>query len=299
MNLLLMNPHETQVVPLIADPVFHATCPPCANRIFDAHGINAVMLPIRVRSGELPDFIRFVRKYLKCPGFILSTPLKQEIIPLLDKIDDYSNTFREITAVRINSDGSLEGRGFDGIGVVGAIREKYDVSGKNIMMIGAGAISGAIAAEFALNGAKSLTILNRTVEKAKAVADIISRSTSMPVGYAELKPENAAAAAETADCFVQATSLGSLASPYDFEDLSFMEHFRKDVCMLDVVNNPPETKLVKRAMELGYKPMMGFDMQAVETVAILKFMFRMDIGSEYVEIARQSICAHVGYIRKY
>ena len=299
MNILQMNPHETKVIPLIADPVFHATCPPCANRVMDAYDINAIMLPIRVQAGALKEFITYIKKYMNCPGFLLSTPLKQEIIPLLDKVDPLSAQFQEITAVRINEDGTLEGKGFDGIGVVGAIREKHDVAGMNVTMIGAGAISGAIAAEFGKYGARKMTILNRTVEKAAHVAKIVGDMTEMEITYGPLDAEHAAAAVAECDCLVQATSLGSLASPTDYEDLSFLEHLNKNACLLDVVNNPPETKFVKRAQELGFQPMMGFDMQAVETVAILEFLFQREIGSEYIEVCRQAICSHVGYQRKY
>ena len=299
MNILQMNPHETKTIPLIADPVFHATCPPCANRVLDAYNINAIMLPIRVGADELEEFVSYIRKYMNCPGFLLSTPLKQRIIPLLDKVDPLSAQFQEITAVRINEDGTLEGKGFDGIGVVGAIREKHDVTGMNVLMIGAGAISGAIAAEFGKYGAKKLTILNRTVEKAEHVAKIVGEMTDMEIAFGPLDSAHAAKAAAECDCLVQATSLGSLASPTDYEDLSFLEHLNPSACLLDVVNNPPETKFVKRAQELGFQPMMGFDMQAVETVAILSYLFQREIGPEYVEVCRQAICSHVNYTRRY
>jgi len=297
MSLLTMNPHHTKIIPVIADPVGHATSPFMFNKVFDTYEFNAIVLPIRVPKGELPNFFKAL-KYLNCPGFIISMPHKQDIIPLLDKIDDISVTFNSISAVHIHEDGTMEGRGFDGKSAVAAIIEGFNLEDKEVMMIGAGGVSGVIGAELANKGVKKLNILNRTLRKAKKVADVLMEKTPMEVTYTEFTSNNAKKAAQTADAFVQATCLGMLGIEQDYENLDFMDFLKKDACVFEVISNPPETSVVKKAHSLNLKTFIGMDMQANGVPLYIEFITGTVVPKEAKEIARELYCKLFNYTIK-
>ena len=76
-------------------------------------------------------------------------------------------------------------------------------------MLGAGAITGVIGRELALAGVRELTIVNRTLEKADFVADILRKNTSgMEIYTMEMTRENLDAAARDKDLMLQCTSMG-------------------------------------------------------------------------------------------
>lgn len=292
-----MNPHDTKVVPLIGDPIGHVTGPSLFNKVFDANGINAICLPTKVEKGKIPEFIKSL-KYLNCPGFIVTMPHKRDILSIVDKMDDISRIFRSINSVHIYEDGTLEGRGLDGKSAVSAICEGFDLAGKSVMMIGAGGISGVIGAELAEKGARKLVILNRTLEKAQAVSAVLEDRTNLEVACAPLTVENANKIAESADCFINATCLGMKGIAEDYADLSFMELLPKSACVLEVITNPPETSVVKKARALGLKTFMGMDMQAAATGVISEFVLGTKVDDSSRDAARQFYCDMFKYTRK-
>ena len=285
------------VIPLIGDPIGHVTGPSLFNKVFDANGINAICLPTRVEKGKIPEFIKSL-KYLNCPGFILTMPHKQDILSIVDKMDDISRIFRSVNSVHIYEDGTLEGRGLDGKSAVSAICEGYDLTGKSVMMIGAGGISGVIGAELAEKGVRKLTILNRTLEKAQSVCNVLLERTNLEVACATFTAENANKTAEGADCFINATCLGMKGIAEDYEDLGFMERLPKSACVLEVITNPPETSVVQKAHALGLKTFMGMDMQAAATGIINEFVLGIKLDDSSRDVARQFYCDMFNYTRK-
>ena len=102
-------------------------------------------------------------------GLNVSMPHKQAVMQYLDAIDD---TAREIGAVNTidNRDGKLTGYNTDCIGAVRAVREAMpELAGKRIALLGAGGAGRAIAWGLRNAGA-SVTVFNRTVGKAEALA---------------------------------------------------------------------------------------------------------------------------------
>ena len=145
MNLLEMNPHETRYIPLIGSPIGGSTASYLYNQIFAAFGINAMSYPVEVKKGELPEFLAAV-KFMNTPGCVLTSPHKQDIIQYIDDVDEASRVFRSVNTLRFREDGRIEGHGLDGKGVIGAFDDNgVDLKGKEVVMLGAGGISGIFA----------------------------------------------------------------------------------------------------------------------------------------------------------
>lgn len=297
MNLQKMNPHETVILPLAGYPVGAVTAPLLYNSLFEFYELNALCLPVEVKRGELSRFID-AAKLLNLPGFILTMPHKQDIIPLLDEVDENAKLANSVNAVRIR-EGKTFGAGFDGIGVVGAFEATgTEMKDKSVLMIGAGGISGSCALQLAAKGIKKLTILNRTPEKAKRVADMLNANTNVIAEYGELTPERTIQAAKDADIVLQATCLGLKIKQEDYENLDFLDVLPKTASVLEVVTNPPETKFIQRAKANGLRYVLGLEMMVYQMKEMMKFIMDFEVTGEGQKIAREFYCDRFGYTEK-
>ena len=295
MNLLEMNPHETRFIPLIGSPIGGSTASYLYNKIFATFGVNAMSYPVEVKKGELPEFLA-AAKFMNTPGCIITSPHKQDVIPYIDDVDEASKVFRSVNTVRFYEDGHTEGHGLDGTGVIGAFDDNgVDLSGKEVVMLGAGGISGIFATELANRGIRKLTILNRTVEKAKYVADTLAERTPVITAADVYTPENARRACETADILMNATTLGMKGSGHDHEDLSFVEALPKGAWVMEAVSNPPETSLILKAKEQGLNTVMGMEMLVNQVKAICKFILDWDAPEEAKQIGIDFYCNLFNY----
>lgn len=295
MNLLEMNPHETRYIPLIGSPIGGSTASYLYNQIFAAFGINAMSYPVEVKKGELPEFLAAV-KFMNTPGCVLTSPHKQDIIQYIDDVDEASRVFRSVNTLRFREDGRIEGHGLDGKGVIGAFDDNgVDLKGKEVVMLGAGGISGIFATELANRGIRKLTILNRTVDKARYVTETLAALTPVETACGEYTPENARRAVETADILIQATTLGMKGSGHDHPDLSFMEALPEGAWVMEAVSNPPETAVIKKAQELGLHTVMGMEMLVNQVSAICKFILDWEAPEEAKKIGIDFYCNLFNY----
>lgn len=297
MNLLEMNPHETRYIPLIGSPIGGSTASYLYNKIFATFGINAMSYPVEVKKGELPDFLA-ATKYMNTPGCIITSPHKQDVIPYIDDVDEASKVFRSVNTVRFYEDGHTEGHGLDGTGVIGAFDDNgVDLAGKEVVMLGAGGISGIFATELANRGIKKLTVLNRTVEKAQYVADTLASRSAVVTAAGAYTADNARSACETADILINATTLGMKGSGQDHADLSFVDALPEGAWVMEAVSNPPETALIQRAKERGLGTVMGMEMLVNQVKAICKFILDWDAPAQAKQIGIDFYCNLFNYKR--
>ncbi len=287
MNYLLHNPIDLKIILLAGYPISGVVSPIIFNKIFDICNLNAIAIPVEVKKGELPEFIR-TAKYLKCPGVILTMPHKQDIISLVDEVDEQSRMFKSVNAVKIDEKGSTRGNGFDGKGVVEALLDSgAELSDKEAVIIGAGGIGSITACELAKKGVKKITILNRTLERAESLAHNLKNLTDIDVEIHLM--DKICNAVKSADILVQATSLGMKGSGSDFEDLTFLENLKKEACVIDVVANPPETALIKRAGQLGIKTVFGIDIIICQLQILCELFLDAKIGAEAKKMVKNYV----------
>ena len=293
MRLQELDTHRLAIVPLIGSPVSATFAPNVYNRLFDEYGINAVSRPIEIHPAQLPEFLQAVR-LLGIPGFVLTAPLKSAIVPLLDDVDDVSRLFNSVNVVRL-VDGRFRGSGLDGVGVIGSFDSRgVELSGKRVMMIGAGGVAGILAAAFAERGASQLTIVNRTLPKAEAIGVALRSFCDMDVTTEELTVENLNRLGPEVDVVLQATTLGMKSSDRDWTDLEFLAHVRTDAWVMEAVSNPVRTSFVRAAEEHGLNVILGVDMMVEQLGAIFSYLLDIDVPREGKAIAREFFRERVG-----
>lgn len=280
---------DTQLLFQIGDPLDHACACYIHNRMYELANLNAVNLNVVVKKGELPEFIASC-KQLGVKGFDITMLHKTDVIPLCDEVEEFSREFACVNHVKIR-DGKLIGVGLDGMGMAMAIESAgVPLEGARVLMLGAGAVSGPIAAELCKRGAKRVVILNRTTAKAESIAASLKKYfPQLEAEAAEMTPENMCKFAPETDVVVQCTSLGMSGHEGDYEDLSFVDLLPATASVADVIFNPERTSLLKKAEERGLLVLNGMGMLVNQEKAMMKFHFDIDMGDEFAPEGEEAL----------
>lgn len=254
---------RTALVPLLAYPSEHVRTPGFFNQYCSDHGINAVMVPWKVSPAGLPAAIEAIRRIENIPGFVITIPHKQEICRHCDTLEGLAEVMGVCNAVRKNADGTLTGRMYDGRGFVqGLVDRGVALAGKAVLLAGAGGVATAIAFELAGSQVRCIGIRNRSVDKARELAEQLSRH--FPALTIELNPPRL----ETFDIAINGTSLGlhpGDALPFDPSAL------RQDTVVAEVVMQPDITPLLQKASENGQYIHKGVHMVTTQIQLLVSF----------------------------
>ena len=175
---------ETAIFGLIGNPVINSPGHLYHNAVFRSRNLNAVYVKMAVGPEELSDFIPLA-KQMGIRGLSVTSPLKEKIVPFLDRIDPRAEKIGAINTL-LFKEGQILGTNTDGFGALDAIEKKISVNGKKVVLLGAGGAARAIAFEARARGAE-LMILNRTIERAEELAGVLGcgagRLGEMPPDY--------------------------------------------------------------------------------------------------------------------
>ncbi len=247
---------KTGVCGVIGDPVEHTLSPVMHNAAFEELNLDFVYLAFRVRREELREAIIGARS-LDLQGLNVTMPHKNAVMRYLDEID---STARSIGAVNtiLNDEGRLMGYNTDGIGALKALEENgITPNGKKLLLLGAGGAGKAIAFH-AAREVEELVILNRTPQKAKKLAEVLRKEFNKKINGDALSTEIMKEELRDADILVNATSVGM--HPDIDQSLVPPSSLRTDLCVMDIIYTPLETKLAKDAKATGAKVVSGIEM---------------------------------------
>ncbi len=240
---------------VIGDPIGHSKSPLIHGTVLDTLGISYKYRKVRVAKGELASYIDEA-KAVGISGFNLTMPHKADIIPYLDFIDKEAEIFHSVNTVHIKS-GKLYGYNTDGNGFISAMAQiGICAKNKNVVFLGAGGVASTLALKMKFEGAKSITVLNRTLSSAEAIVKKLDMSAqALPLTYENINSE-----VQNCDILVNATPLGMEGIAKDFEDLSFMDNLKNGALVYDLIYNPEETQFLKAAKKRGFKTLNGMGM---------------------------------------
>lgn len=206
------------------------------NAAFEALGLNYAYVPLVVK--DLKKAVEGIR-HLGISAVGVTIPYKIELIPFLDELDDDAKRIGAVNVV-LNIDGKLIGGNTDGEGAVMALKEKTEIKGKKVILMGAGGAARALAFAIKDEGGE-LTILNRTVSEAEELAKSVECQSGGLEKLSELLP--------TTDILINGTSVGM--APEINQSLVDKKLLSQRLTVMDIVSNPKKTKLLKEAKADG------------------------------------------------
>jgi shikimate dehydrogenase len=247
---------KTKVCAIIGDPVEHSLSPVMHNAAFKELGLNIVYVAFKVTRNGLEGAVSGARS-LGLLGLNVTMPHKSAAISYLDETDSAAKAIGAVNTV-LNERGKLFGYNTDGKGAMIALQENgVDPEEKRMLLLGAGGAAKAIAFQ-AAQEVDELVIVNRTPQKAKQLAEMINKQFGTRVKGTTLSAKVLKEELETIDILVNATSVGMNpdvdATPVPADLL------HSNLCVMDIVYNPLETKLMKDAKSTGASVISGLEM---------------------------------------
>jgi len=255
---------RTELIAHLGYPTETFTAPMIYNPWFASRGINAVVIPLGVRSENYAAFLRPLFRLSNIRGALVTMPHKVTTVGLLDEAAVAVQVAGSCNAILRRADGSLYGELFDGIGFVrGAKRKGFNFSGADCLIVGTGGVGSAIAAAIAAEDPGSIGLFDVDAAAAERLAARLRRhfpglaiglqDNNDPAGYCLV---------------VNATPLGTAADdplPFDATRLD------SDVFVAHVLLTAQLTLLLRLAAQRGCRYLVGTDMLFEQIPAYLEF----------------------------
>lgn len=253
----------TRTCGLIGNPVEHTMSPVIHNYLAEKMGENLVYVPFHVPSGLVGDAVRgaFALNLLGCN---VTVPYKSEVLPFLEEIDPLAKRIGAVnTLVRLEK--GFKGYNTDMPGLYRAFeRDGVKVQGEEVLILGAGGVARAVAVLLADKGASRIVILNRTLDRASAIAEEINGYAGRRLAEA-LPLSEYASLAQAGQPFekrflaIQATNVGMYPHCEDtlIADSSFYKMIHTGY---DLIFNPFTTRFMQLTEENGARAFNGLRM---------------------------------------
>lgn len=237
---------------VIGDPIDHSLSPNIHNAAFKELGLDCTYIAYRIPKGELVEGLESLKK-IQIAGFNVTIPHKIEIMKYLNKVDECCSIIGASNTVT-NNNGTLKGYNTDMDGFLEPIkRKKIPVKGTNALLLGAGGAARAIIAGFAKEKISSITISNRTKEKATSLVQFAKK---IGVNANAISLDEIGNSISEYKFIVNATSIGlkNEQTPLPTDTLS------QDSVVYDIVYMPMNTDLIKKSKEKGATIIYGYEM---------------------------------------
>jgi shikimate dehydrogenase len=262
---------KTSLCLLLGDPVSHSLSPKMHNAAYKATKLDFAMVASRVKAEHLKDAISGIR-VLSVKGLAVTMPHKVSIIHLLDQVDPTASDIGAVNTI-INVDDQLIGYNTDWLGILEPLERRIALSGISAAVLGAGGASQAAVYALTKSGAH-VTVLNRTVDKAKALA------AKFGADFGELSPQIDTGRYKV---IINTTPLGMHESRDAAPLLS--NQLADHQIVFETIYSPRETRLLKFAREVGCQVIEGQEMFLEQGAAQFKIHTGADAPREIMRSA--------------
>ena len=189
-------------------------------------------------------------------GFNCSIPHKVAIIEHIGSLGKSAEIIGAVNTMIRDGD-TFIGENTDGRGFVESISAKTGLTGKRVVMFGAGGAARAVAVELALAGASDILVVNRSAKRGRDLVTLLNAKTPAHAEYApwtagfKLPPDG--------DIVVNATSIGLYPDVDGQLDIN-QATLHDGMLVADGIHNPPDTHLIRTARLHGCEALDGLSM---------------------------------------
>ncbi len=228
---------------VIGWPIAHSKSPAIHRFWLRALGIEGDYSRFAVRPDELGAAVRALPA-LGIAGVNVTVPHKVAVLDWLDGASAEAAAIGAVNTVLVR-DGGLWGTNTDIEGFAGPLAGRHV---EHAVVVGAGGAARAVLPALARLGVRRITVMNRSVAKARALLEGLEiEGDAVPL----------AAAAPDADLLVNASSLGMKGEPPLRLDLGALPD---GATVYDIVYAPLETELLAAARARGLRTIDGLEM---------------------------------------
>ncbi len=252
----------TRLMGVAGYPCAHSKGPHLYNALFKKYGLDYFYTWFE--DPELDEIMR-VARHLDAKGLSVTIPFKQDVIAYIDEVDEHAA--QQIGAVNtvVFSCGTARGYNTDWIGVR---KPLVNQKGSRAVLLGAG--GAAAGAAFALTDLDmDVTILNRSPDKARALAERFGCRWGDPADFDRIKP----------DVVVNSTPLGM--KPDDRLPVN-PELLDSSMTVFDLVYTPPITPLIEAAQKKGCTTITGTEMFIGQAKEQFYLFFGIDVPADTI-----------------
>ncbi|HXF05630.1 MAG TPA: shikimate dehydrogenase [Blastocatellia bacterium] len=241
---------STAVYGVVGKPIGHSLSPLIHNAWIHQAGCDAVYVPFEV--SDLQTFIREIvlpgsrRVPWQVKGLSVTLPHKVAIVDHLDAIDPLASRVGAVNTVVVQR-GNLIGFNTDVTGLLQPLLSRMDVKNARVIIVGTGGAARAAAVGLAERGAR-LRIVGRNEKHIRALTEQVGAEASFVHELPTL----------SGDILIHATPVGM--AGYQAGAIIPTETLEKVRLVYDLVYNPIETDLLRRAREVGCDTLSGLEM---------------------------------------
>ncbi|QIW09203.1 shikimate dehydrogenase [Francisella sp. LA112445] len=168
---------------VIGYPVKHSLSPKIQMELAKKYNQDMIFTAIEVNPEDLENKIKEFKSNSQIKGLSVTVPHKERVFELSDDSDATAKAVGAASNVIFTSKRKMIALNYDGLGIVNDIKNNYkiELENKKILVVGAGGAAKAVVAAIIKESPNSLTITNRTRQKAEAIADLFSADFAIEV----------------------------------------------------------------------------------------------------------------------
>lgn len=265
----------TKVLGVLGSPIEHTLSPYIHNTLSTLCGINQVYVPYH-GTGSVQAMIEGAYA-LGIKGMNVTVPYKQEVMDYLISIDDKARMVGAVNTL-VRKEGGFAGYNTDVTGLADALEMlQVAVEGRDVIILGAGGAARA-AAYMSVDKAGSLTIINRTYDKAVRLEEEIRDNTGFDNITCLSVDDCMQADVKDALC-IQCSSVGLADAGKALIESSRFYHDKVGV-VYDCVYNPEVTRTMALARDNGCEAYNGLLMLLCQAVDAFELFHDVKISKE-------------------
>ena len=247
----------TRLAAVVANPIKHSISPFIHNQAFEATHTNGVYVVWEVEATDLAETVANIRRY-QMFGINLSMPYKEQVISYLDQLSAEARLIGAVNTV-VNREGTLIGYNTDGKGFFKSL-PSFKISGKKLVLLGAGGAAKAILAQAILDGVSQVSVFVRSAStgKTRPYLEKLQNETGFKVDLFALEDvSELQARIIDSDLLVNATSVGMDGSSQPIPTSIVLP---EKLLVADVIYQPFDTPFLKWARNQGNHAVNGLGM---------------------------------------
>ena len=241
---------------LIGHPLGHSMSPLIHEKLFALSGLADTSYELIDIAPEDMANSRGTLEALR--GLNVTIPHKQAVIPLVDELGESALRYNSVNCIN-NDNGKLIGYNTDCDGFLRSA-EQFPIGG-NVAILGCGGVGRMIAIEVARHGGNiTLAVIPQDVKNAQILmAEILAKCSGASVRIADISTLDG-----SYDLLINATPVGM----YPKVDACAVSDtiIENSGSVFDVIYNPKETLLMKKARALGKTAVGGASMLVYQAV---------------------------------